>query len=61
MFQEFGTQNMTHAYSITVLFYYLGLLYMRYFFKMNCFYQALLDISVSCHRYAKIRFFKTES
>ncbi len=51
------TQNMTHAYSITVLFTIWVYVY-ALFFKMNCFYKALLDISVSCHRYAKIRFLK---
>ncbi len=58
MFQEFSTQDRTHAYLIIWLFdAYLVLfpiMYMLYILRLTVFSKALLDASFSCHSYANI-------
>ncbi len=53
MFQEFRTQNRTHAH--LVLFPIWDYVYALFFVILTIFFpKALLDASVSCHNYAKI-------
>ncbi len=56
MFQEFRTQNRTHAYSIglTVLFPIWVNVY-ALFLRLTVFFpMALLDATVTCRSYSKI-------
>ncbi len=54
MFQEFSTQNRTHAYLVTVLFPIWVYVYALFFLRLTVFSKPLLDASISCHNYANI-------